>query len=130
MISTASVAEVVTAAFYAETMEFLTKMGMNYPPDVILCDIGMPGEDGYAVLRNVRAFEASRRLPESDQIPIIALTAYGQAQERVKALAAGFRRHLAKPFDPDELATVIAGLAGRLNTDSRPQKQDSRFPEK
>jgi CheY-like chemotaxis protein len=81
-------------------------------PDVLVSDIGMPGEDGYSLIRKVRA------LPDESQknIKAIALTSYARAQDRMQALAAGFQSHVGKPVEPDELATVIASLMGRLNT--------------
>jgi signal transduction histidine kinase/ActR/RegA family two-component response regulator len=81
-------------------------------PDVIVSDIGMPGEDGYSLIRKVRA------LPDENQkkIKAVALTSYARAQDRMQALAAGFQSHVGKPVEPDELATVIASLTGRLNT--------------
>ncbi len=79
-------------------------------PDVLVSDIGMPDEDGYSLIRKVRA------LPDDRQrsIPAIALTAFTRAQDRVKALSSGFQSHVSKPVEPDELATVIASLTGRL----------------
>jgi CheY-like chemotaxis protein len=62
----------------------------------------------------VRALEAERGVAQSDQIPAIALTALGRSEDRLKALAAGFRMHVAKPVEPAELAMVIASLADRL----------------
>jgi PAS domain S-box-containing protein len=78
-------------------------------PDVIVSDIGMPGEDGYAFIRKLRALprEAGGR------IPAIALTAYARAEDRRKALGAGFQNHAAKPIEPQELVLVIANLVGR-----------------
>lgn len=78
-------------------------------PDILLSDIGMPGEDGYMLIRQVRALEAKR----GGQIPAIALTAYSREQDRTKALLAGFQQHVSKPVSPDELAAVVASLAGR-----------------
>jgi PAS domain S-box-containing protein len=77
-------------------------------PDVLVSDIGMPGEDGYTLIRRIRAME-----PEGRPIPAIALTAYARTEERARALRAGYQRHVAKPVEPLELASVIASLAGR-----------------
>lgn len=77
-------------------------------PDVLVSDIGMPGEDGYTLIRRIRAME-----PEGRPIPAIALTAYARTEERAHALRAGYQRHVAKPVEPLELASVIASLAGR-----------------
>jgi PAS domain S-box-containing protein len=77
-------------------------------PDVLVSDIGMPGEDGYTLIRRIRAME-----PEGRPIPAIALTAYARTEERARALRAGYQRHVAKPVEPLELASVIASLAGK-----------------
>jgi signal transduction histidine kinase len=76
-------------------------------PDVLVVDLGMPGEDGYALLRQVRALPAAR----GGALPAAALTAYARAEDRARALAAGFQIHLAKPVDPPELVAAVAGLA-------------------
>jgi CheY-like chemotaxis protein len=87
-----------------ETLDLLEE----WLPDVLISDIGMPGEDGYALIRRVRS------LPQDGggRVPAIALTAYVKADDRRKALAAGFQTHVGKPVDPDELALVVAGLVG------------------
>ena len=79
-------------------------------PDVMVSDIGMPDEDGYSLIRRIRA------LPDKQHrdVPAIALTAFTRAQDRMKALTSGYQNHVAKPVEPDELATVIASLTGRL----------------
>ena len=78
-------------------------------PDVILSDLGMPGEDGYSLIRRLRA-----QSPEQGgRIPAAALTAYASAQDRTRALLAGFQSHVPKPIEASELAAVIANLAGR-----------------
>ena len=79
-------------------------------PDLLVSDIGMPDEDGYSLIRRIRALPDSKR----QEIPAIALTAFTRAQDRVRALASGFQNHVSKPVEPDELATVIASLTGRL----------------
>jgi PAS domain S-box-containing protein len=78
-------------------------------PDVIVSDIGMPDEDGYVFIRKLR--ELSREA--GGRIPAVALTAYARAEDRRKALVAGFQNHAAKPVEPQELMIVIANLAGR-----------------
>ncbi|MGI8469507.1 MAG: CHASE3 domain-containing protein [Pyrinomonadaceae bacterium] len=78
----------------------------NQKPDVLVSDIGMPDEDGYSLIRKVRALDIN--------IPAVALTAFTRAQDRMRALAAGFQNHVSKPVEPEELATVIASLTGRL----------------
>ena len=76
-------------------------------PDVLISDLSMPEEDGYALIARVRA------LPAGGQIPAVALTAHARAEDRQRALAAGFQEHLAKPVDPDELIRTVAGLTAR-----------------
>jgi CheY-like chemotaxis protein len=72
----------------------------------------MPEEDGYAVLHKVREWEAEQGIPQSEQIPAIALTAFGRSEDRLRALAAGFRMHVAKPVEPLELAIVVSSVIG------------------
>jgi PAS domain S-box-containing protein len=76
------------------------------PPDVVVCDLAMPEEDGFAFVRAVRA------LPEaSKKTPVIALTAFGRPEDRHRALAAGFDAYLKKPVDPEELASTVLRLS-------------------
>jgi len=76
-------------------------------PDVIVSDIGMPGEDGHELIRRVRALPPEH----GGRTPAIALTAYARAEDRVRAVAAGFQHHLSKPVEPVELIVVAASLA-------------------
>lgn len=76
-------------------------------PDVLVSDVAMPGEDGYALMARVRALEGAR----GGQVPAVALTAYARPADRTRALSAGFQFHLAKPVDPGDLATIVARLA-------------------
>ncbi|MEO6193658.1 MAG: response regulator [Thermoanaerobaculia bacterium] len=78
-------------------------------PDVLLSDIGVPGEDGYSLIRKVRAREPAL----GGKVPAAALTAYARAEDRLRALEAGYQTHLAKPVDPSELIATVARLAGR-----------------
>jgi signal transduction histidine kinase len=98
-------AVVSAAATGSEALEALP----DARPDVMVCDIGLPGEDGYALLRKVRVLG-----PEAGGLtPAIALTAYARDADRARALAAGFEAHLAKPIEPAELfRTVIASVRG------------------
>jgi CheY-like chemotaxis protein/anti-sigma regulatory factor (Ser/Thr protein kinase) len=82
----------------------------NGPPDVIISDIGMPEEDGYALISRIRA------LPEknSANVPAIALSAFAGSNERTRALLAGFNLHMGKPVEPAQLLAAIADLAGRI----------------
>jgi PAS domain S-box-containing protein len=81
----------------------------TWKPDVLVADIGMPGEDGYGLIRKVRALSPER----GGSTPALALTAYTRAEDRVRALSAGYQLHLAKPVTGPELATAVANLAGR-----------------
>ena len=72
--------------------------------DLLLSDIGMPEMDGYALMREVRRRETGT----GARIAAVALTAYGRAEDRVRALAAGYQNHVTKPVEPEELALVIA----------------------
>lgn len=98
----ASVATVLSAAEARSAFD-------GFRPDVLVCDIAMPEESGYALIRDVRAREPE----QGGAIPAIALTAYASLEDRQRALSAGFHRHMAKPIDPDELVRTIAALAGR-----------------
>jgi CheY-like chemotaxis protein len=86
------------------------KMMDPAPPDVLISDIGMPGEDGYSLIREVRQLDANRER----QTPAVALTAYASPKDRRLALAAGFNTHVPKPVEPAEFLEVIAHLAGRV----------------
>ena len=74
-------------------------------PDVVVSDIGMPGSDGYELIRRVRALSLTAR-----QLPAIAVTAYADAEDRLEALRAGYQLHLAKPVDPALVAEAIKTL--------------------
>ena len=74
--------------------------------DVLVADIGMPGEDGYSLIRRVRALGAER----GGAVPAVALTAYAAASDRAQALAAGFQLHIAKPVEPSELLRLVASV--------------------
>jgi len=78
-------------------------------PDVLVSDIGMPGEDGYSFIRRVRALGPDR----GGQVPAAALTAYVKGEDGQRVLSAGFQVHLPKPVQPADLASVVATLAGR-----------------
>jgi len=79
----------------------------DFHPDVLVTDIGMPGQDGYELIRRVRASGA-----QWAGVRAIALTAYGRPDDRARALAAGFNLHLAKPVAPADLVAATAGLRG------------------
>ncbi len=100
---------VTTAASAAEAIELLSQAnGLLF--DCMVSDIGMPDNDGYELMRRVRALSGERGNP----LPAIALTAYGRARDRIAALSSGFQMHVPKPVEPSELTMVIAGLTGRM----------------
>ncbi len=104
-------AEVVTAASASEAFPHIEQ----WRPSVIVSDIGMPEEDGYAFIQRVRALADAR----GGRIPAVALTAFARSQDRMRALMAGFQMHVPKPVEAAELVMVIASLA------QRPARDDS-----
>ncbi len=100
-------AVVFTAGSAAEALAAL----QTHRPDVIVSDIGMPGEDGYALIKKLRALGPA----DGGATPAIALTAYARMEDRTRAMMAGFNMHVAKPIEPTELLITIANLAGRLS---------------
>lgn len=78
-------------------------------PDVVLSDIEMPGEDGYALIRKLRALPADR----GGETPAAGLTGLSTVEDRARVLQAGFQYHLAKPVDARTLVSVVASLAAR-----------------
>ncbi|HEX5707991.1 MAG TPA: ATP-binding protein, partial [Pyrinomonadaceae bacterium] len=98
-------ARVRTANSAAAAMEALAEEAF----DVLICDIGMPEEDGYSLISKVRALEEGR----GGRIPAAALTAYASENDRIRALNSGFQIHVPKPVSPNELVAVVANLADR-----------------
>lgn len=80
-------------------------------PDVLVCDIALGPEDGHAVVRSIRTLEAQREVPLDQRMPAVALTGLAQPEDRLRALVAGFQRHMAKPVNPDELVRALRQLA-------------------
>ncbi|WP_373527246.1 response regulator [Nostoc sp.] len=80
-------------------------------PDVLISDIGMPGEDGYTLIRKIRALKPDM----GGKVPAIALTAYSDSENRIRALEAGFQTHVSKPVDPGELVEIVANLFASCN---------------
>lgn len=78
-------------------------------PDVLICDIGLPNEDGYEFIQTIRSTSKST----GATIPALALTAYAQPNDHAKALTAGYHDHLAKPVEPNQLLNAIANIARR-----------------
>ena len=101
-------AEVVTVASTRSAIAALTENPGGY--DVLVSDIGMPEEDGYFLIREVRALGAEA----GGEIPAVALTGYASDRERERAIEAGFQTHMAKPVQPVQLALIVANLAGRF----------------
>ena len=99
-------AEVLVATSAAEALQILEAAA----PDVLLSDLEMPEQSGYALIRRVRQLPAEK----GGRIPAAALTAYARLEDRTRALRAGFQMHISKPLNPMELATIVASLAGRL----------------
>jgi len=97
-------AEVQSASSVREGLQLFA----DAQPDVVVCDLAMPGEDGFAFVRAVRALPS-----DSNATPIIALTAFGRPEDRTHALASGFDEYLKKPVDPEELASTVRRLSVR-----------------
>ena len=102
-------ATVSMAASGSEAMERI----LARRPDVLVCDIGMPEEDGYSFIRRLRALEQS----QEGALPAVALSAYARSEDRTKAIRSGFQNHLAKPVEPTELVAVVHSLAGRKDAE-------------
>jgi CheY-like chemotaxis protein len=96
-------AEVSAAGSAREALELFETLR----PAVLVSDIGMPGEDGYDLIRKVRALPAER----GGRTPAVALTAYAGAEDRARAFLAGYQVHVPKPVEPKELMGVVASLA-------------------
>jgi signal transduction histidine kinase/ActR/RegA family two-component response regulator len=81
----------------------------QWRPDVLVSDIEMPGEDGYSLIRKVRALGPE----QGGKTPAVALTAFGRPEDRIRSLRAGFHIHVSKPVDPAELIAIVASMIGR-----------------
>jgi CheY-like chemotaxis protein len=99
-------ARVTTASCAADGLSAL----QSAPPDVLISDIGMPEEDGYSLIRKVRALPPE----QGGRTPAAALTAYARVEDRLQVLRSGFHTHLPKPIEPVELVAVVASLAQRI----------------
>ena len=82
----------------------------QFLPDVLVSDIAMPGDNGYSLIRQVRALEPH----QAAMIPAVAVTAYAREEDFQQAIAAGFQMHIPKPVEPAKLVAVVASLAGRI----------------
>jgi PAS domain S-box-containing protein len=96
-------ADVTVASSAGEALDLLRR---GQPTDVLLADIGMPEQDGYALIEAVRALPTSEAV-----IPAVAVTAYVSSRDRARALDAGYGWHVAKPVDPDQLVAVVSAAA-------------------
>jgi CheY-like chemotaxis protein len=103
-ILTQSGAEVTEAAGAADAVDKLRLV----TPDLLVSDIEMANEDGYSLIRKVRALEGAR----GRRIPAIALTAHARSSDRLRALSEGYQMHIPKPVEPAELVLAIANLTG------------------
>jgi CheY-like chemotaxis protein len=110
-------AEVALAASVQAALKALD--GASF--DVLVSDIAMPDEDGYDLIRQIRALDAEH----GGRIPALALTAYARIDDRDAALSAGYQQHAAKPIEPAELAAAVATLAERGSAE-RPRRQARR----
>ncbi len=78
------------------------RLAEGWPPDYVLCDIGLPGLDGYGVAQTLRGH------PATSSAHLVAITAYGSEEARRRGREAGFERHFTKPVDPDEILGLLA----------------------
>jgi CheY-like chemotaxis protein len=100
-------ARVVGVASASEALEVLSRQKF----DLIISDIGMADTDGYSLIRQLREHEGT----QGDHVPAIALTAYARAQDRLRAIAAGYDTHVAKPAEIRELVSVVKCLTGKIS---------------
>jgi CheY-like chemotaxis protein len=100
---------VITAA--DSTDKALSLFQRGPPFDLLIADIGLPGRDGYELLRKIREIEQVRG--EQATLPAVAVTAHAYPDDRERVLAAGYQHHLPKPVEPAELMKVIAIMTGR-----------------
>ena len=111
IVLAASGANVYAAASSQEVFEWLNTIPAEQFPNVIISDIAMPVEDGYTVLRKLRTWQDNKGNPSLQRVPALALTAFSQREDRIRAMTAGFQMHVAKPVAPEELIVVIAMMA-------------------
>jgi CheY-like chemotaxis protein len=95
-------AEVTSAASVADAFRLFSERR----PDVLVSDIGMPDEDGYELIRKIRALSTE----ESRSVPALAVTGYATRKDRERSLSAGYQQHMAKPIEQDDLIAAIARL--------------------
>ena len=110
VVLTQSSASVVVVSSVREAMKTIG----SWQPDVVISDIGLPDEDGYAFIRQLRSLPPEK----GGRVPAAALTAYARSEDRLRALASGYQTHVTKPVEPSELIAVVASLAGRAGRTS------------
>lgn len=113
MVLTGAGANVIAASSSSDAVALLDKCQSDGLPDLLVCDIAMPGEDGYSTLRRLRAWKARDGSAPLHRMPALALTAFAQREDRIRALTAGFQMHVTKPVAPEELIVVIDTMAIR-----------------
>ncbi len=107
-------ARVIATADGAQALAALRSAGVGGGIDLLLSDLGMPGMDGYELIRQIRH---TLEVPP-ERLPAIALTAFARAEDRARALAAGFQGHLSKPYQTSQLLAVIKRVQGEGATPS------------
>src|SRR5204863_7568310 len=110
MILRSSGADVMAAACAEEALEQVEQ----WHPDILVSDIGLPGDDGYMLIQKLREQQAQ----QGRAIPALAVTAYARAEDRTRALAAGFQMHVAKPLEPADLGAASARLISKARGSS------------
>ncbi|MGI4860538.1 MAG: hybrid sensor histidine kinase/response regulator [Janthinobacterium lividum] len=106
-------AEVLAAESGRDAIAQLEARGPQREPDILICDIAMPDEDGYVTLLRIREWEANRGVEPQERLAAIAVTAFAQREDRDRALARGYALHFSKPVDPARLLGAVAALAGK-----------------
>ena len=105
-------AHVVTVATSNAAFELLAD-DTQMAPDLLICDLALPQEDGDSFIRKVRAWETARGLNPAEGLPVVAVIVQARTEERLRALTAGFQMHIAKPVEPAELVLVAASLLNK-----------------
>ena len=108
-------ANVTTASLVREALDVFA----GWKPDVLICDIGMPDEDGYALIKTIRDLPPE----QGGKVPAIALTGYVRVEDRIRALEAGYQMFAPKPIEAGELCTIVATLV-RCGDDGTQKKTD------
>jgi CheY-like chemotaxis protein/nitrogen-specific signal transduction histidine kinase len=104
-------AECKAEVLLADSAKAALEIVKNRRPDVLISDIGMPDQDGYELIRDIRRLPAE----QGGKTPAIALTAFARSEDRMRALMAGYQAHIAKPVEPQELIVTVASVGGRMS---------------